>query len=91
MADDLGRKPEPFIRQPAAVTIVDAAPPHPPPFTAAATAELNAAISHLHGVLGEQTYESVARNGEKMTIAAIAKYACDQIDQARAELNAVSR
>jgi hypothetical protein len=41
-------------------------------------------------VLGEQTYESLAREGETMAVAAIATYAYDQIDQARTELNAVS-
>jgi hypothetical protein len=42
-------------------------------------------------VLGDQTYESLARKGETMTTAAMATYAYDQIDQARAELNAVSK
>jgi hypothetical protein len=50
--------------------------------------EINTAIAHLRNVLGDQTYESVARKGETMTTAAIATYAYDQIDQARAELNA---
>ena len=36
------------------------------------------------------TYESLAHQRETMTTAAMATYACDQIDQARAELNAVS-
>jgi hypothetical protein len=35
--------------------------------------------------------ESLARKGETMTTAAMATYAYDQIDQARAELNAVSK
>jgi hypothetical protein len=48
-----------------------------------------AAIAHLREVLGDQTYESLARNGEKMTTAALAAYAYDQIDQARTELKAV--
>ena len=61
------------------------------PFTAAATPELNAAIAHLREVLGDQTYESLARKGEMMTTAAITTYAFGQIDQARAELNAVSK
>ena len=39
---------------------------------------------------GDQTYESLARNGETMTTA-LATYAYDQIDQARAELDAVSK
>ena len=60
------------------------------PFTAMATPELNAAIAHLRDVLGDQTYESLARAGETMTTAALAAYAYDQIDQVRAELNTVS-
>ncbi len=54
-----------------------------------AVAEFNTAIAHLRDVLGDQTYESLARKGETMTTAAMAIYAYDQIDQARAELNAV--
>jgi hypothetical protein len=38
-----------------------------------------------------QTYESLARKGEMMTTAAMVTYAYDQIDQARAELKAVSK
>ena len=52
--------------------------------------EFTTAIAHLRHVLGEATYESLARTGETMTTAAMATYAYDQIDQARAELNAVS-
>ncbi len=61
------------------------------PLTAAAFPEINTAIAHLRDVLGDQTYESLARKGETMTTAAMATYAYDQIDQARAELNAVSK
>jgi tetratricopeptide (TPR) repeat protein len=53
--------------------------------------EFNTAITHLREVLGDQTYESLARKGETMTTAAMATYAYDQIDQARAELNPVSK
>ena len=53
-------------------------------------AYFNTAIAHLRDVLGEQAYESLARKGETMTTAAMVTYAYDQIDQARAELNAVS-
>jgi hypothetical protein len=60
------------------------------PYTAAAVPEINTAITHLRDVLGDQTYESLARKGEAMTTAAMATYAYDQIDQARAELSAVS-
>jgi hypothetical protein len=54
-------------------------------------AEFGTAIAHLREVLGDQTYESLARKSETMTTAAMATYAYDQIDQARAELNAVSK
>ena len=60
------------------------------PFSAAAVPEITTAITHLREVLGEATYESLARKGETMTTAAMATYAYDQIDQARTELNAVS-
>jgi hypothetical protein len=53
--------------------------------------EMNNAIIHLREVLGDESYESLARKGETMTTAAVANYAYDQIDQARAELNAVSK
>jgi predicted ATPase len=56
------------------------------PFTSAALPEINTAIAHLRDVLGDQTYESLARKGETMTTAAMATYAYDQIDQARTEL-----
>jgi predicted ATPase len=49
-------------------------------------AEFNTAIAHLRDVLGEATYESLARKGETMTTAEMVTYAYDQIDQARAEL-----
>jgi hypothetical protein len=51
-----------------------------------AMAELGTAIAHLRNVLGEETYESLARKGETMTIAEMVTYAFDQIDQARTEL-----
>ena len=57
------------------------------PFSAAAgVPEITTAITHLRDVLGEATYESLARKGEAMTTAAMATYAYDQIDQARTEL-----
>ncbi len=55
-------------------------------FSAAAAPEIATAINHLREVLGEATYESLARKGEAMTITAMATYAYDQIDQARPEL-----
>ena len=56
------------------------------PMSASAVPEITTAITHLREVLGDQTYESLARKGETMTTAAIATYAFDQIDQARTEL-----
>jgi hypothetical protein len=56
-----------------------------------AFSEINTTIAHLRDALGDQTYESLAREGETMIIAAMATYAYDQIDQARTELNAVSK
>ena len=53
--------------------------------------EINTTIAHLRDVLGDPTYESLARKGETMTTSAMATYAYDQIDQARTELNAVSK
>ena len=61
------------------------------PLTTAAIPEITIAIAHLREVLGDQTYESLAHKGETMTTAAMATYVYDQIDQARAELNAVSK
>jgi tetratricopeptide (TPR) repeat protein len=60
------------------------------PIAAMAVAEITTAITHLRDVLGEATYESLARKGETMTTTAMVTYAYDQIDQARTELNAVS-
>ena len=60
------------------------------PMVAVALPELEALTTHLREILGNQAFESLARKGETMTIAAIATYAFDQIDQARTELNAVS-
>jgi len=61
------------------------------PLTKASVPEFSTAIAHLRDVLGEPTYESLVRKGEAMTTAAMVTYAYDQIDQARAELNAVSK
>ncbi|MGO9383687.1 MAG: ATP-binding protein [Mycobacterium sp.] len=60
------------------------------PLTASASPQLSTVITHLREVLGEATYESLARKGETMTTAAMVAYAYDQIDQARAKLEAVS-
>ena len=61
------------------------------PIAAVGVPEITTAITHLRDVLGEATYESLARQGETMTTAAMVAYAYDQIDQARTELNAVSK
>jgi predicted ATPase len=61
------------------------------PLTATGFPEFNTAIAHLRDVLGDPAYESLARKGEAMTTAAMATYAYDQIDQARTELNPVSK
>jgi predicted ATPase len=56
------------------------------PMTERAFPEITAAIAHLREVLGDQTYESLARKGETMTTAAMVTFAYDQIDQARTQL-----
>jgi predicted ATPase len=60
------------------------------PLTASTVLQLSTAITHLREVLRDRTYESLAHKGETMTTAAMVTYAYDQIDQARAALNAVS-
>jgi hypothetical protein len=60
------------------------------PFSRTSFPEINAAITHLREVLGDEAYESLASAGERMTTAAIAAYALEQIDQARAELETTS-
>jgi predicted ATPase len=54
------------------------------PLTRASVPEINTIISHLREVLGDEVYESLARTGETMTSAEMAKYALEQIEQARA-------
>jgi hypothetical protein len=56
------------------------------PLTATGVPQITTAIAHLRDVLGEATYESLARKGETMTTATMATYAYDQIDQARTQL-----
>jgi predicted ATPase len=56
------------------------------PLTVATIPQISSVIAHLRDVLGDQTYESLARKGETMTTAAMVTYAYDQIDQARVEL-----
>ena len=61
------------------------------PSSAPNVAEFGNAITHLREVLGEDTANLFGRNGEMMSMAAAVAYAFDQIDQARAELTAVSK
>jgi len=56
------------------------------PLTASTVPQRSRVIAHLRDVLGAQTYESLAHNGETMTTTQMATYAFDQIDQARTEL-----
>ena len=56
------------------------------PLTRMAFPEVIATITHLRQVLGEDRYESLAQTGRAMSNAAMAAYAFEQIDQARAEL-----
>jgi hypothetical protein len=60
------------------------------PYTRSIVPEITVAIAHHRNVLGNRTYESLARKGETMTPSAMVAFAYDQIDQARAELIAVS-
>jgi predicted ATPase len=53
--------------------------------------QINATIVHLREILGDKLYGSLARAGEAMTVAAMGRYALDEIDDARAELKAVSK
>ena len=52
-------------------------------FALATFPEITATIAHLREVLGDNIYESLAHNGEKMTNANVAQYALEQIEQAR--------
>jgi hypothetical protein len=56
------------------------------PLTRMAFPEITTTIAHLREALGNDVYESFARKGESMTNAAMAAYAFDQIDLARASL-----
>ena len=48
--------------------------------------EITSTIAHLRDVLGDDHYKSCARTGQAMTNAAMATYAFEQIDHARAQL-----
>jgi hypothetical protein len=55
-------------------------------FTRGAVHEIETTITRLRDVLGDATYEALARTGENMTTAEAVAYAYEQIDRARAEL-----
>jgi predicted ATPase len=59
-------------------------------FALATFPEIDVTIAHLREVLSDNVYQSLSDAGAKMTNAGAARYALGQIDQARAELNAVS-
>jgi predicted ATPase/class 3 adenylate cyclase len=56
------------------------------PYTRGGVPEINSTIAHLRGVLGQAIYDRFAVAGEAMTNAAMAAYAFEQIDLARADL-----
>jgi hypothetical protein len=58
-------------------------------FTRAWIPETASATAHLRAVLRDQGYAELTQEGAQMTTAEIVAYAYDQIEQARAELNAV--
>jgi hypothetical protein len=60
------------------------------PMTEATTPETGTAVDHLREILGDQTYESLARNGATMTTAG-GGLRLRPIDQARTALNAVAK
>jgi predicted ATPase len=53
------------------------------PMARAGYPQLEAAVTHLRELLGDEIYESFAHAGETMTIAAIANYALNNIEHAR--------
>jgi predicted ATPase len=56
-------------------------------FVRAGFPEVAAAIDHLRELLGDDSYEALARDGKNMSNAEIAAYAFEQIDRVRAELS----
>jgi hypothetical protein len=57
------------------------------PLTRMAFPEITTTIAHLREALGDDVYESFGRRGQSMTNAAMAAYAFEQIDRARAEVS----
>ena len=60
-------------------------------FAGATYPEIHATLAHVRHVLGDDTYEHLARKGESMSSAVLAAYALEQIDLARAELSAAEQ
>jgi hypothetical protein len=56
------------------------------PYTRASYIEMNILITNLRELLGDDTYEALARTGKAMAPTAMATYAFEQIDLARANL-----
>ena len=56
------------------------------PYTRASYMEMNILISNLREMLGDDAYEAFARTGQAMSPAAMAAFAFEQIDQARADV-----
>ncbi len=54
------------------------------PMARAGYPQIEATITHLREVLGDEAYESFAHAGEAMTIAAVANYALANIERAQA-------
>jgi tetratricopeptide (TPR) repeat protein len=59
-------------------------------FALATFPEIEVTIAHLREVLGDNVYQSLCEAGAKMTNAGAARYALDQIEQARVKNEAVS-
>lgn len=57
------------------------------PLSRMAFSEITATIAQLRDLLGDDRYETLARTGSAMTSAAMANYALEQIDLARAQLS----
>ena len=57
------------------------------PLTRMAFPEITATIDHLREVLGDDHYDSLGRTGQAMTNSAMANYAFEQIELARAQLS----
>ena len=70
------------IYEPAAIISAGASTP----FTSAAYPEIHDAVGHLREVLGDKLFETLSCRGESLSIAAMAEYAFEQIDLARAHL-----